>query len=60
MLTMRSFPETANKTIEEIAAVFGDEVAVDIEHADQTVDLDNVQKRDEAMKAPNTEHVERL
>lgn len=32
------WPETSNKTLEEIAAVFGDEVAVDINEAIHSAD----------------------
>lgn len=55
-----SFPETARKTIEEIAAVFGDTVAVEINDADQGVDLDKVREHDEAAKTTSAKHVERL
>lgn len=55
-----SFPETARKTIEEIAAVFGDDVAVKIDEADQVVDLDAVRKHDEAEKTTAATHVEQL
>jgi hypothetical protein len=59
-LTFYSFPETTRKTIEEIAAVFGDAVAVKIDEADQAVDLDAVRRHDEVEKTTAATHVEQL
>ena len=48
------------KTIEEIAALFGDEVAVRIDEAEGVVDLEEVRKHDETEKTTATQHVEKL
>jgi hypothetical protein len=59
-LTSISFPETTKKTIEEIAAVFGDDVAVKIDEADNEVDLSAVQKHDEKENTATAHHIEQL
>jgi hypothetical protein len=59
-LTSISFPETTKKTIEEIAAVFGDDVAVKIDDADQEVDLGAVREHDEKENTATAHHIEQL
>ena len=61
MLTMwYSFPETTQKTLEEIAGIFGDEVAVKIDEADKSVDLQEIQAHDVENKTVATDHIEKV
>jgi hypothetical protein len=58
MLTRFSFPETTKKTLEEVAGVFGDDVAVNIDEANAEVDLREIQQYDEKNMTAKSEHVE--
>jgi hypothetical protein len=60
MLTSISFPETTKKTIEETAAVFGDDVAVRIDDADKEVDMGAVQQHDTKENAATVHNIEQL
>lgn len=45
------YPETSGKTLEEIAALFGDEVALDINHAHHSPDLKDMDAEVDETKA---------
>jgi hypothetical protein len=60
MLTSISFPETTKKTIEEIAAVFGDDVAVRIDDADKEVGMGAIQQHDAKEHAATAHNIEQL
>lgn len=54
------YPETVNRTLEEIAALFGDEVAVKITEAHHYVDTDGLTDKETAIKTTEIEHVENV
>jgi hypothetical protein len=52
------YPETVNRTLEEIAALFGDEVAVKIEEAHHYPDTEGFQDEKSAVGVMETERIE--
>lgn len=52
------YPETVGKTLEEIAALFGDEVAVDIQEAHHFPDTDTRSDEKIASEVTEAERVE--
>jgi hypothetical protein len=52
------YPETVNRTLEEIAALFGDEVAVKITEAHHYVDTEGFNDEKAAVAVAETERVE--
>jgi hypothetical protein len=60
ILTHIRFPETTKTTLEEIGGLFGDDVAVKIEDADQIVDLVEIQLHDDEKHTTMAHHTERL
>ncbi|KIW89540.1 uncharacterized protein Z519_09696 [Cladophialophora bantiana CBS 173.52] len=53
------FPETANKTLEEVEELFGDPVAIHIEDAARQAELDPVSYLKEREKSASVEEIER-
>ena len=54
------YPETVGRTLEEIAALFGDEVAVDIKEAHHYADVDGIKDEKMAAKLREIETVENV